>query len=105
MSEQNHTITSGNITFQKLTKTGVKKIIKETGTFKGFCCGNNTNPAHLIDMWSLGIPLTVDSVEEFDVRVNKITTDLRNYTPELGSYLHYYQNVEDIADSTNSEVN
>lgn len=87
-------IQSGEKLLEKLTKTQVHKHIKETGSFKGYMCGNKVNPAHIADGWHLGFYVECDNIESFNQEFEKFDLGLHVYTPELGTYPHYYRIVE-----------
>lgn len=84
-------ITSGTHKLRKMTKTQVRKTIQNEGEFHGFICGNKVNPAHIAEGWHLGSPLDMNDLDEFEKYVDGFATGLVVYTPELGTYPHYYQ--------------
>lgn len=84
-------VQSGEHTLQKHTKPQVKKIIETEGQFKGYLCGNRVNPHHISDGWGLGYYIELDSVEKLESARESFETGLQVYTPDLGSYAHYYR--------------
>lgn len=92
-------VRSGKYVLEKKTKTQVRKIINEKGVFKGFICGNKVNPFHLADGWGLGAHIVFENVDEFNEYVERFETGLNVYTPELGTYPHYYQIIEENEES------
>ena len=79
-------ITSGARTLQKCTRSQVKKIIRETGRFEGYMCGNKANPHHVADGWRLGYHFEVDSEDAFERTRDNFERGLYAHIPELGSY-------------------
>lgn len=88
-------VRSGKYLLEKKTKTQVRKIIREEGIFKGFMCGNKVNPYHLADGWGLGTHVVFEDVNEFNKYVENFELGINVYTPELGTYPHYYQIIEE----------
>lgn len=85
---------SGDVTLKKFTKTQVRKEIKQNGNFHGYLCGNRVAPSHVADGWHLGVGINCDTIKEFETAVTQFEQSLNVYTPELGSYAHYYQIVD-----------
>lgn len=84
-------VNSGEYALLKLTKPQVKNIIKRDGLFHGFMCGNNVNPFHIVEGWRLGSEFKVKSIDAFENQIKQLELGLTVYTPELGTYSHYYQ--------------
>ena len=84
-------INSGKYNLRKLTRPQVQKVIISENVFNGFMCGNKVNSYHIADGWCLGHAVELTSIDDLNEQIEKMTTSLLVYTPELGSYPHYYQ--------------
>jgi len=93
-AHNNHIVESGRYRLHKCTKPQAIKIIKETGQFKGYLAGNRVNPFHIADGWGLGYAIDVSNIHEFEMECERFINGLNIYTPELGSYAHYYRIIE-----------
>lgn len=90
----NNTITSGQHKLKKLTKAGVTRLVRDTGWFHGYICGNKVDPKHLSDKRGLSMRVDTNSLVDLQVIIDEFEVELRVFTPELGSGLHYYHIVD-----------
>ncbi|MGX1195792.1 hypothetical protein [Metabacillus sp. SLBN-84] len=87
-------IRSGALSFRKLTKTQVRSVIRNSGWFHGYLCGNRVNPSHLADGWNLGMKIDTNDLKQFETMVDDFQTNLSINTPDLGQYPHFYEIVK-----------
>jgi len=90
-------VTSGTHQLRKLTKTQVCAVIRNTGSFDGYMCGNYVNPFHIAAGWHLGCAVAFTNTDEFEKFVEEFNTGLHVYSTELGRYAHYYERIPEAA--------
>jgi hypothetical protein len=71
-----------------LTKTQVKKIIKDKGQWSGWIAQSNVNSFHITGGWRLGLRVTVHSIEELNKTVDHFLA--YNNDAELGRRARYW---------------
>lgn len=88
-------VKSGACRLRKMTKTQVRKSIRDTGWFHGYICGNRVNPAHIAEGWRLGMRIDMNDIQQFEKQVRDFETSLNMYFPEQGQHPHYYQIIDE----------
>lgn len=74
---------------KKLTKTQVKKIIRDTGKWAGYIVPCKVNTFHIVGGWGLGMKVEFTDLEEMEKTLNSFT--YYNCNSELGNYVAFYQ--------------
>lgn len=79
---------SGKYTFHKLTKTQVKKAIREKGTWTGLLAGNKTSPYHFLEGWCLAHLVTITTLDELE----RVLSNMLYYlSPKLGNRIAFFE--------------
>lgn len=71
-----------------ITKTQVKKAIKEKGHWSGWIAPSNVNSYHIVSGWHLGMRVTFRSLEDLNKTIDEFLS--YNSDPELGRRVRYW---------------